>query len=83
MELDGEHLDVYERVVISPASGVFMPADRTDGPVRPGDTLGHVLCSDGLVAVSSPFRGDVVEVVALRGERVQCHERIAWLRTVA
>jgi len=77
--LDGEHLYMTERIVVSPASGVFVPEPRfTDGaPVEVGDVLGHI----GDVEVRSLFSGTVGGFNALDGERVTASQPIAWLRT--
>lgn len=80
MHLDGEQIDVTERVVASPAAGTFMPLGRELRHVDVDDLVGHVQTSGSLVAIRSAFRGLVVEVVASPGQRVQPHERIAWLR---
>ncbi|MGH9247204.1 MAG: ACP S-malonyltransferase [Acidimicrobiales bacterium] len=76
---EGEHLFMTERMVVSPAAGVFSPDPR----VEPGQllTVGHRL---GVVAgeeVRSPFDGTLMGVLAKDGERVMVHQPIAWLRT--
>jgi len=78
--LDGEQLHMLERVITSPAAGTFMPHVLSAGVVEVDDVLGHVRTNDDLVPVRSAFRGHVVEVVAAAGQRMQPHERIAWLR---
>lgn len=80
MHLDGEQIDVAERVLTSPAAGTFMPLGSAPGQVEVDDVVGHVQTSDSLVAIRSAFRGRVIEVLAAAGQRVQPHERIAWLR---
>ncbi len=75
---EGEHLFATERVVVSPASGVFHPSSDT-GPGRqlePGDVLGSV----GSEAVRSPFAGVIMGMLTDEGERVSPQEPIAWLR---
>jgi hypothetical protein len=80
---DGERIEVSERIIVSPAVGVYEPlAGASD--VEAGDVIGHVAVSgQEPVPVRSPFRGRVVEVVAWRGERVAHRQRIAWLRLAA
>jgi hypothetical protein len=80
---DGETIDVIERVIVSPASGVYEPLDR-DQDVAAGDVIGHVaVAGDDRVPVRSPFTGRLIEVVAWHGERVLPRQRIAWLRVAA
>jgi len=77
--LDGEHLYMSERIVVSPAAGVFTPDPRwSDGAhVEVGDILGHI----GGVEVRSLFAGSIGGFNALDGERVTASQPIAWLRT--
>ena len=76
---EGEHLFATERMVVSPAAGVFAPAaDLAPGFVlTPGTVLGTV----GEQEVRSPFAGTLVGVLAVEGERVTTSQPIAWLRT--
>jgi [acyl-carrier-protein] S-malonyltransferase len=78
---DGEHLFMSERMVVSPAAGVFEPADewRADqpGPIEVGGLLGTI----GAVEVRSLFAGEVMGLIARPGERVTTSQPIAWLRT--
>lgn len=76
---EGEHLFATERMVVSPAAGVFTPApDLAAGFVlSPGTVLGMV----GEQEVRSPFAGTLVGVLAVEGERVTTSQPIAWLRT--
>ncbi|MBI2704095.1 MAG: ACP S-malonyltransferase [Actinobacteria bacterium] len=76
---EGEHLFAAERVVVSPAAGVFDP----DPSLEAGTPLhvGHVLGRVGDQDVRSPFTGTVAGVLALAGERVSSSQPIAWLRT--
>ena len=77
--LDGEHLYMTERMVVSPTAGVFVPDERwTEGArVEVGDVLGHI----GDTEVRSLFAGTVGGFNALDGERVTASQPIAWLRT--
>ena len=79
---DGEHLFMTERMVVSPAAGVFTPDARWAGSgsgarVEVGELLGTV----GAVEVRSLFAGVVQGFIAGDGERVTSSQPIAWLRT--
>jgi len=76
---EGEHLFMTERVVVSPAAGLFEPADDLDAgrSIECGDVLGTV----GDTEVRSPFAGRIEGVLAQLGERVMSRQPIAWLRT--
>ena len=76
---EGEHLFAIERLVVSPAAGVFTPVnDVSSGSViEVGRILGHV----GDVEVRSPFAGKVESYIAVEGERVTSRQPIAWLRS--
>jgi hypothetical protein len=80
MDIEGEHLDVVERVVISPVAGVFVPLDGAVGAVEAGTTIGLVRAGDEHIPVLSPFRGRVIDVVAMAGERLLAQQRVAWMR---
>jgi [acyl-carrier-protein] S-malonyltransferase len=68
-------------MVVSPAAGVFTPADQwkdaEQGAVEVGDVLGTI----GEVEVRSLFAGHVMGLIARDGERVTTSQPIAWLRT--
>jgi [acyl-carrier-protein] S-malonyltransferase len=78
---EGEHLYLVERMVVSPAAGIFVPAEpwRTNphGIAEVGDLLGTI----GDVEVRSLFAGQVMGFIAVDGERVTASQPIAWLRT--
>jgi hypothetical protein len=79
----GETIEVAERIIVSPAVGVYEPLAGA-GRVEAGDVIGHVsVAGQGPVPVRSPFRGQLIEMVACHGERVQHRQRIAWLRVAA
>jgi [acyl-carrier-protein] S-malonyltransferase len=77
--LEGEHLFASERLVVSPAAGVFSPSPGiADGSViEVGTVLGHV----GEHEVRSPFAGTLQSYIAVATERVTARQPIAWLRT--
>ena len=75
----GEHLFAIERLVVSPAAGVFtkMQSVANDSEIEVGLVLGHV----GDTEVRSPFAGMLQNFIAVDGERVTAHQPIAWLRS--
>jgi [acyl-carrier-protein] S-malonyltransferase len=76
---EGEHLFATERLVVSPAAGIFSPAPGLQVGLRLEP--GHVLGTVGEHDVRSPFSGVVMGVLAESGERVTSSQPIAWLRT--
>ncbi|MEX1218264.1 MAG: ACP S-malonyltransferase [Acidimicrobiales bacterium] len=76
---EGEHLFATERMVVSPAAGVFAPVKG----LAPGFVLapGTILGMVGEQEVRSPFAGALIGVLAVEGERVTTSQPIAWLRT--
>lgn len=79
-KLEGEHLFAAERLVVSPAAGVFEPvAGLADGArVEVGTVIGHL----GEIEVRSAFAGILQSFIAVPGERVTHRQPIAWLRTL-
>src|SRR4051794_36329097 len=77
---EGEHLFAVERLVVSPAAGIFVPLEEiADGSsITVGTVLGHV----GDNEVRSPFAGVLQSYIAVHGERITLRQPIAWLRTV-
>ncbi len=75
---DGEHLFATERLVVSPAAGIFTP----DASITTGTSIsrGTILGTVGEVEVRSAFAGEVQGFLALVGERVTARQPIAWLR---
>jgi [acyl-carrier-protein] S-malonyltransferase len=75
---DGEHLVAAERLVVSPAAGIFVPAGVAEGEhIERGRVVGHVAGE----AIRSPFRGAVMGLLAVAGERLTRSQPVAWLRT--
>lgn len=76
---EGEHLFTVDRLVVSPAAGVFTPAaDVAEGHhIEQGRVVGHVAGE----AVRSPFRGTVKGLLAVAGERLTRSQPVAWLHT--
>jgi [acyl-carrier-protein] S-malonyltransferase len=77
--IEGEHLFASERLVVSPAAGVFTPTSEiTDGSaIEVGTIIGYV----GEHEVRSPFAGILQSYIAVDTERVTARQPIAWLRT--
>jgi [acyl-carrier-protein] S-malonyltransferase len=75
---EGEHLFMVERMVVSPAAGVFLPTTpaRPGSPIEVGEVLGIVAGEE----VRSPFAGRLAGFLAVEGERVMPRQPIAWLR---
>ena len=78
-QLEGEHLFAVERLIVSPAAGVFCPdANISSGTqINAGQCIGVV----GAVEVYSAFSGVFQAFIAVDGERVTSRQPIAWLRT--
>ena len=78
-QLEGEHLFATERIVVSPAAGIFRPlGDLSEGsPIEVGTIIGHVADQE----VRSPFAGLLQSYIAVDTERVTARQPIAWLRT--
>ena len=77
--IEGEYLFAIERLVVSPAAGVFTPADGIRAGVAV--SVGHLIGQVGAQSVRSAFAGELMGVLALTGERVAASQPIAWLRT--
>jgi [acyl-carrier-protein] S-malonyltransferase len=77
---EGEHLFASERLVVSPAAGVFSLTGgiHDGGHIEVGTVLGLV----GDTEVRSAFAGVLQSYIAMEGERVTPRQPIAWLRTV-
>jgi biotin carboxyl carrier protein len=81
----GEELGVPERVIVAPALGVFSAAaphlTKFGTPIiEEGQVIGMIRSSGDDVPVRSPFRGAVMGMLAVDGERVRDGQPIAWLR---
>jgi [acyl-carrier-protein] S-malonyltransferase len=78
--VQGETLFATERLVVSPAAGVFTPVDdlQEGSMIEIGQVIGRV----GDNEVRSPFAGVLQAFIAIAGERVATREPLAWLRTV-
>jgi len=85
----GERFEMTERLVVSPAVGLFEPAPSLKGYL-PGDAsrpedrvtieVGGLLGRVGGTEVRSAFAGTLEGVLVLAGERVTRGQPVAWLR---
>jgi [acyl-carrier-protein] S-malonyltransferase len=78
----GEHLHMSERLIVSPAAGVFEPEAAAAGTgkdqsLEVGGLIGRVAGEE----VRSPFAGSLMGMLAQPGERVTAGQPIAWLRS--
>jgi [acyl-carrier-protein] S-malonyltransferase len=76
--IEGEHLFAVERLVVSPAAGIFTPAAIESGSLI---DVGAVIGEVGEHEVRSPFRGVLQSFIAVDTERVTLRQPIAWLRS--
>jgi biotin carboxyl carrier protein len=77
---------IDERLVVAPVAGAFFPAFTEVSPANPGmvavgDEIGVVVQSGDKHAVTSPFTGRLIGMLALPGERVRAAQPVAWLYT--
>jgi biotin carboxyl carrier protein len=85
--LYAEELRVPERLIVAPAGGVFRGVApetvTTEGEiVAEGQTVGLVCVSGDDVPVRSAFRGWLMGMLAVDGERVREGQPVAWLRAI-
>ena len=78
--IEGEYLFATERLVVSPANGVFQAGEGITAGAPVG--VGHLIGRVGDHEVRSPFAGELMGILALEGERVTASQPIAWLRTI-
>ena len=78
-QLEGEHLFAVERLVVSPAAGIF--SSRPE--LLPGAIIeiGTIIGTVGDAEVRSAFAGILQAFIAVDGERITPRQPIAWLRT--
>ena len=78
-EQDASALTGPERVIVSPAAGVFEPAAADGMPIRRGQVVGHVRCGAERVEITSPFDGQARGVFAWPDERVRRYQPVLWM----
>lgn len=82
---EGERLDIPERMIVAPASGLFEPAPpetlaADGGLIRVGQAIGSVRGPGVTTPVISPFSGHLMGLLVTPGERLRVGEPVAWLR---
>ena len=82
--MEGEIILIPERMIVSPADGVFRVASNGDSVVgkeiKINDVIGFVETVGKSVEILSPFAGTLKGLIAHSGERLRQHEPVAWLR---
>lgn len=76
----GEHLYVSERMVVSPATGLYAPPEEGLPATGEAVVVGQLLGTVGSAEVRSPFAGTLQGLLAVSGERVGEGQPVAWLR---
>lgn len=80
----GETLSIPERLIVSPCSGRFCDlhdrAPKFGYAVNLGDTIGEVRSLGVSTPIRSPFAGFLIEVIAVKGERLRPGQPVAWVR---
>ncbi|MCU1457457.1 MAG: Acyl transferase [Actinomycetia bacterium] len=80
---EGEKILVMERVIVAPRVGTFRPLPEVNGvgvPVEKGQLIGTVEGPGSSTPVCSPFRGELMGMLAHEGERLREGQPVAWLR---
>ncbi len=80
---EGEKILVMERVIVAPRVGTFRPVPEANGvgvPVEKGQLIGTVEGPGTSTPVCSPFRGELMGMLAHQGERLREGQPVAWLR---
>lgn len=82
--MEGERILIPERMIVSPADGVYRAisnnGDLIGEIVNVDDVIGYVETVGSSIPVTSPFEGIVHGLIAHSGERLRRHEPVAWLR---
>jgi biotin carboxyl carrier protein len=76
---------IRERVVVSPATGKFIPHPpevfTTEGEwVTEGQTLGEITVGHESVTVISAFTGWMMGMLAIAGQPVETGDQLFWIR---
>lgn len=81
--LEGEALDIPERMVVAPVTGLFEPlmsGSVTAGAhIQVGQTVGHIQQGTHRVEVTSPFAGVSRGLFTLPDERVRRFQPLLWM----
>ncbi len=80
--LAGEAMSIPERMIVAPGVGRFRLTALVYSGVllEAGDQIGVIEGPASSHAVCSPFRGQLIGVLADTGERLRTGEPVAWLR---
>ena len=82
--MEGERILIPERMIVSPADGVFRMVDNNGDMVgkniEVNDVIGYVETVGKSVEILSPFTDTLRGLIAHDGERLRQHEPVAWLR---
>lgn len=77
---DGSAIELPDRIVVSPRTGVFVPLNPSPGSsVRSGQVIGHVRCGHEILQVTSPFDGIARDGLAWHNERVREYQPLLWM----
>jgi [acyl-carrier-protein] S-malonyltransferase len=79
-----ERLHITERLVVSPATGIYRTTPATGVVTTGGEILaeGDAVGLVGETPVASPFAGWLMGLLATDGQRVRKGQPIAWLRLI-
>jgi [acyl-carrier-protein] S-malonyltransferase len=82
MPVHGELMHVPERLVVTPAAGIFRwLADTTEGDhIEAGQPIGVIEGAGRTVEVRTRFAGSLMGRLAETGERLRPGQPVAWLR---
>lgn len=84
--MEGERILIPERMIVSPADGVFRSNVNNDDlvgdTINVDDVIGFVETVGQSIPITSPFSGVLHGMIAHSGERLRQHEPVAWLRVV-
>ena len=85
VDMHGERILIPERMIVSPADGVFRSntdnGDIIGTQVAIDDVIGFVDTIGQSIPVTSPFEGTIHGLIAHSGERLRKHEPVAWLKS--
>ena len=76
----GDHLSTADRLVVSPAAGIFTPSADREGEDARID-VGAVVGAVNGEPVRSPFGGILKRFLAHDGERVTASQPLVWLHS--
>jgi biotin carboxyl carrier protein len=79
----GERIYISEKVITSPADGVFehLDDDLVNKQIAAGQIIGIVKGPNSNTEINSTFAGQLKEFTVAPGERVRKHESIARVTT--